>query len=57
MNCEITSIILSAIISLHDAQEDPLQAKLKITVNSQLKFVVITYYSLQHVLANLAIFS
>jgi len=46
-NCEKTSVILSAVISLHDAQEDPLQAKLKISVNSQVKFVVSTYYSLQ----------
>lgn len=45
LNCKKESVILNAIISLHDAQEDPLQAKLKITVNSQLKFVVSTYYS------------
>jgi hypothetical protein len=31
-------------------------ATLKITVNSQLKFIVGTYYSLQHVSANLAMF-
>lgn len=47
LNCEKTSVILIAVISLHDAQEDPVQAKLKITVNAQVKFVVTTYYSLQ----------
>jgi hypothetical protein len=56
LTCEKTSVILSAMMSMHDAQEDPLQTKLKITVSSQLKFVVSTYYSLLYVLANVAIF-
>lgn len=55
LNCEKTSVILSAVISLHDAQEDPLQAKSKITVNSQLKLVISTY-SLQHVFGKLGHF-
>jgi hypothetical protein len=40
---------LSAVISMHDAQEGLLQTKSRITFNSQLKFNVSTYDLLEHV--------
>ena len=42
---------------LYTSRYDNVLTMLKITVSLQLKYIVSAYYLLQHILANLAIFS